>query len=318
MADNDEDSTMIHNRAMITNNLSLLLKNKCMISAQLGGKDSLLTAIVAIKHKEGVIILDYGASDYLNNKMISTPHVKFSTVFNGIQVAFTAGKIEKIKYEGSEAFVTDIPSSLYWYNRREYYRVNTPIMNPSVCEMALVEPTEDTPVAYVDAYNIATSIIKERLLAKIQEEMLAEQQAFIKAYAKLSVEGKIKAKLERQKIEAEREANPVVPDEHLLNLIRLELYDISLSGFSMKNYSEEFSYFLTRGTVYENCTLIMPEHDEVAISFEIMMKRPLDTKKSSDFTELVGVKFIGLKHGAESAVLRYIQDIERQSGMLNG
>jgi c-di-GMP-binding flagellar brake protein YcgR len=314
--DND-DSTMLHNRAMIINNLSMLVKHKCMIGANLGGKDSLLTAIVAINHKDGTLILDYGSSDFLNKKLLSTPHVKFTTGFNGIQVAFTSDKITKTKYQGEDAFVLPIPGSLYWYNRREYYRVNTPLMNPSICEIALKTPEEDASEEYKQAYSVATEIIKNQLLAKIQEELVAEQQAFIKAYSKMSVESKIKAKLERQQIEAERVENPIVPEERLLNLIRLDLHDISLSGFSMTNYCESFSTFLTKGTIYENCTFIMPEHGEVSVTFEIMMNRKIETHKVGQFAELIGTKFLNMKASTESAVLRYIQDIERQSGVLN-
>lgn len=314
--DND-DSAMLHNKAMITSNLGMLVKHKCMISANLGGKETLLTAIVAINHKDGTMILDYGASDHLNKKMITTPHVKFSTGFNGIQVAFTGEHITKVKYEGSEAFSMAIPNSLYWYNRREYYRVNTPIMNPSICEISLKEPTEDSSADYVQNYNIATAIIKEGLMAQIQADLVAEQQEFIKAYGKMSVENKVKAKLERQKLEAEREENPPQPDEYLLNLIRLNLHDISLSGFSMTNINEAFSSFLTRGTIYENMNLILPGFGEVLVSFEIMMKRQLDGHKVGEFAELVGVKFINMKQSSESTVLRYVQEIERQSGVLN-
>lgn len=314
--DND-DSAMLHNRAMILNNLSMLVKHKCMISASLGGKDTVLTAIVAINHKDGTLILDYGSSDYLNKRLVSVPHVKFSTIFNGIQVAFTADKITLVKYDGEPAFSMPIPNSLYWYNRREYYRVNTPMMNPSVCEITLPAPKKDSTKAYIQDYNNACNVIKEQLTAKIQKELVTEQQAFIKAYGKMSVENKIKAKLERQKLEAERENNPPVPEERLLNLISLELHDVSLSGFSMMNYTEAFSCFLEPHTIYENCTLIMPVHGEVIVSFEIMMKRQVETRKMGEFAELIGIKLMTLKHTAESTVLRYIQDIERQSGVLN-
>ena len=305
----NDDSAMLHNRAMIINNLSMLVKHKCMIGANLGGKDSLLTAIIAINHKEGTLILDYGASDFLNKKLISTPHVKFTTGFNGIQVAFTSEKITPTKYQGEDAFVMPIPNSLYWYNRREYYRLNTPIMDPSICEIVLPTPTESSTEEYKQAYAVAAGIIREQLLAKIQTELIEEQQAFIKAYAKMSVENKIKAKLERQQLEAEREANPIVPDENLLNIIKLNLHDISLSGFSMSNHTEDFSYFLTRNTVYENSILIMPGFGEVGIAFEIMMKRKVESHKAGEFAELVGVKFLNLRQSTESTILSYIKEI---------
>ena len=61
----------------------------------------------------------------------------------------------------------------------------------------------------------------------------------------------------------------------------------------------------------------MPGHCEVSVSFEIMMKRRVETRKIGEFAELVGIKFIKLKQSVESSILRYIQDLERQSGVLN-
>ena len=48
-----------------------------------------------------------------------------------------------------------------------------------------------------------------------------------------------------------------------------------------------------------------------------MMKRRVETRKIGEFAELVGIKFIKLKQSVESSILRYIQDLERQSGVLN-
>lgn len=314
--DND-DSAMLHNKAMIINNLSLLVKNKCMVSAKLGEKESFLTAVIAVNHKEGTMILDYGSSENLNKRLLSSSHVKFTTVFNGIQVAFTAEHVKKIKYQSDDAFQIPIPNSLYWYNRREYYRVNVPIMNPGICEISLKEPPEEASLEYKQAYKNATALILEGLMAQIQAELVAEQQEFIKAYGKMSVENKIKAKLERQKLEEERAANPPQPEERLLNLIRLNMHDVSLSGFSVKNFNEEFSFFLTRGTVYDKVNLVLPNFGTIEVGFEIMMKRPIEAHKIGEFAELVGVKFLPMRQAAESAVLRYIQEIERQSGILN-
>ena len=79
----NDDSAMLHNRAMIINNLSMLVKHKCMIGANLGGKDSLLTAIIAINHKEGTLVLDYGASDFLNKKLKEVYFDFFKRLFGG-------------------------------------------------------------------------------------------------------------------------------------------------------------------------------------------------------------------------------------------
>jgi c-di-GMP-binding flagellar brake protein YcgR len=39
--------------------------------------------------------------------------------------------------------------------------------------------------------------------------------------------------------------------------------------------------------------------------------------RAEDFEELVGVAFLDIPQSIEGAILRYVQDIERQSGLLN-
>lgn len=313
--DND-DSAMLHNKAIIASNLSMLAKHKCMISANLEGSESFLTAIISVNYKEGTAILDYGASEHLNRKLVIVSHVDFSTVFNGIQVAFTTGKITKIKHEGQDAFLMQIPESMYWFNRREYYRVNTPVMNPSVCSFALTKPDEDATEHHKNEYFVTIRVIKELLFAQLELDLAKEKEEFEKAYAKMSIDSKIKAKLQRQKLEEDRKINPPQPDEQLFNVLSLPLHDISLSGFSLLNTREEFSPFLIRGTAYNNVKIQLPDFGDIAVSFEIVVRRKIESHKIKGFGELIGAKFVGIKASAESKVLHYIQEIERQNSML--
>ena len=149
----DDDSAMLRNRAMIVNNLAMLVKNKCNVSASLGGKETLLTVLIAINHKEGTIVLDYGSSAYLNKKLLAVKNPKFNTVFNGIQVAFHVDQVTIGKFKGADCFMIDIPDSLYWYNRREYYRVDTPTLNPAYIDIEIAEPEEDAKLEYKEAVS---------------------------------------------------------------------------------------------------------------------------------------------------------------------
>ena len=312
----DDDSAMLRNRAMIVNNLAMLVKNKCNVSASLGGKETLLTVLIAINHKEGTIVLDYGSSAYLNKKLLAVKNPKFNTVFNGIQVAFHVDQVTIGKFKGADCFMIDIPDSLYWYNRREYYRVDTPTLNPAYIEIEIAEPEEDAKLEYKEAYALATAKIQQKLLAAIQEEIAEEQQAWQRAYQKMTIDSKIKAKRERAIFEEEREANPVVPDPKLARIIRLNLSDISMSGCKLINSDPEFSYFLQEQAIFDDRPFVMP-HVTVEVSFKILSVRLGVAFRAEDFEELVGVTFLDIPQSIEGAVLRYVQDIERQSGLLN-
>ena len=312
----DDDSAMLRNRAMIVNNLAMLVKNKCNVSASLGGKETLLTVLIAINHKEGTIVLDYGSSAYLNKKLLAVKNPKFNTVFNGIQVAFHVDQVTIGKFKGADCFMIDIPDSLYWYNRREYYRVDTPTLNPAYIDIEIAEPEEDAKLEYKEAYALATAKIQQKLLAAIQEEIAEEQQAWQRAYQKMTIDSKIKAKRERAIFDEEREANPVVPDPKLARVVRLNLSDISMSGCKLVNTDPEFSYFLQEQTIFDDRPFVMP-HVTVEVSFKILSVRLGVAFRAEDFEELVGVTFLDIPQSIEGAVLRYVQDIERQSGLLN-
>ena len=312
----DDDSAMLRNRAMIVNNLAMLVKNKCNVSASLGGKETLLTVLIAINHKEGTIVLDYGSSAYLNKKLLAVKNPKFNTVFNGIQVAFHVDQVTIGKFKGADCFMIDIPDSLYWYNRREYYRVDTPTLNPAYIDIEIAEPEEDAKLEYKEAYALATAKIQQKLLAAIQEEIAEEQQAWQRAYQKMTIDSKIKAKRERAIFEEEREANPVVPDPKLARVVRLNLSDISMSGCKLINTDPEFSYFLQEQAIFDDRPFVMP-HVTVEVSFKILSVRLGVAFRAEDFEELVGVTFLDIPQSIEGAVLRYVQDIERQSGLLN-
>ncbi|MEY3280697.1 MAG: hypothetical protein RL674_682 [Pseudomonadota bacterium] len=312
----DDDSAMLRNRAMIVNNLAMLVKNKCNVSASLGGKETLLTVLIAINHKEGTIVLDYGSSAYLNKKLLAVKNPKFNTVFNGIQVAFHVDQVTIGKFKGADCFMIDIPDSLYWYNRREYYRVDTPTLNPAYIEIEIAEPEEDAKLEYKEAYALATAKIQQKLLAAIQEEIAEEQQAWQRAYQKMTIDSKIKAKRERAIFDEEREANPVVPDPKLARVVRLNLSDISMSGCKLINTDPEFSYFLQEQTIFDDRPFVMP-HVTVEVSFKILSVRLGVAFRAEDFEELVGVTFLDIPQSIEGAILRYVQDIERQSGLLN-
>lgn len=312
----DDDSAMLRNRAMIVNNLAMLVKNKCNVSASLGGKETLLTVLIAINHKEGTIVLDYGSSAYLNKKLLAVKNPKFNTVFNGIQVAFHVDQVTIGKFKGADCFMIDIPDSLYWYNRREYYRVDTPTLNPAYIEIEIAEPEEDAKLEYKEAYALATAKIQQKLLAAIQEEIAEEQQAWQRAYQKMTIDSKIKAKRERAIFEEEREANPVVPDPKLARVVRLNLSDISMSGCKLINSDPEFSYFLQEQTIFDDRPFVMP-HVTVDVSFKVLSVRLGVAFRAEDFEELVGVTFLDIPQSIEGAILRYVQDIERQSGLLN-
>ncbi|MDP3875695.1 MAG: flagellar brake protein [Methylobacter sp.] len=134
----DNSSFLIQNSKQITSHLSLLVKSKCLLSARFGAaNESYITTLLGVDEKNNTLILDYANKEYLNQHIVKADKIAFDTEYEGIKIAFSGSSIKKISHKGEPAFIMPIPKSLYWMQRREYYRVKSPLSNPSYCQLII-------------------------------------------------------------------------------------------------------------------------------------------------------------------------------------
>lgn len=132
----DLSSYSIYNPKQIVNNLGLLQAKKCLLSVLFGAnQESYLTTILEIDNSKGLITLDYGPNEELNQHLLKIGKARFESSYEGIKSSFVGTDIKKINYKGAPAFTLPIPKSLYWLQRREYFRVKPPLAKPSYCQL---------------------------------------------------------------------------------------------------------------------------------------------------------------------------------------
>jgi c-di-GMP-binding flagellar brake protein YcgR len=133
-----ESSFLICNQAQIISHLSLLFNNKCLLSANFGdNNDSFITTIMEIDKKNNSLILDYAPKEYLSQQALNSPNISFKTEYLGIKVTFHETRLAKTQHEGHPAFIMPIPEAILWLQRREFYRVKSPISKSSYCRLIL-------------------------------------------------------------------------------------------------------------------------------------------------------------------------------------
>jgi len=136
----DSQAFSILDTEQIVSHLTLLQRNNCLLTAQFGkNNESFITAIVAIDKKNQSIILDYGPKEYLNQQILTASPITFSTEYNGIKAAFSGNALKKVTHEDGPALSMPIPASLFWRQRREFYRVKSPLSKASYCQLTLPE-----------------------------------------------------------------------------------------------------------------------------------------------------------------------------------
>ncbi len=134
----DASSFSIYSPRQIVHNLSILIKNKCLLSVRFGeGKAFFLTAILEIDEANNSIVFDYGPKEVLNQQLLKATRITFEADFSGIKASFKGSMLEQILYNGEPAFSMPIPESIFWMQRREFFRIKSPRSKGSYCQLVL-------------------------------------------------------------------------------------------------------------------------------------------------------------------------------------
>ena len=133
-----ESAFLIRSPEKIISKLSILLKNKCLLTAYFGDNDdSFITTILDINIKNNLLIFYHSPKQDSIEQLLNSPIITFKTEYLGIKIAFDAIKMAKIQHQGVSVFAIPIPESLLWIEARDFYRVKSPISKSSYCRLEL-------------------------------------------------------------------------------------------------------------------------------------------------------------------------------------
>ncbi|KPK37406.1 MAG: hypothetical protein AMJ69_11640 [Gammaproteobacteria bacterium SG8_47] len=137
-----DEAHVLENRWAITQKLRLLAKKPDLITASFnGGRESVLTAVVEVLPEQNLLILDYGADEASNARLVGSERVIFTGAHNGIAAQFSSARLRRARFQGQTVFACPLPDSLLWRQRREFFRVKVPGNLPVRCEIPLPDNT---------------------------------------------------------------------------------------------------------------------------------------------------------------------------------
>ncbi|MBS4099128.1 MAG: flagellar brake protein [Sulfuricella sp.] len=137
---NDASKYLVESSKEVAYILRAIMQRGERITAHFNqGDDMMLTSIIEVDADSEEVILDYGANEALNRKILEVHRVIFITSQDKVRVQFLATRVEKVNFEGRPAFRISLPDSLIKLQRREYFRLATPITKPLICSIPLEE-----------------------------------------------------------------------------------------------------------------------------------------------------------------------------------
>ncbi|PXX43583.1 MULTISPECIES: flagellar brake protein [Aquitalea] len=100
------------------------------------GKTFILTRFLEVDARQGVLLLDWGADPATNEQLLNSERNVFVCSPDGVKTQFVTGAARKVVLDSGPAFEVDLPEQVIKLQRREFFRIQTPVSNPVSCHIA--------------------------------------------------------------------------------------------------------------------------------------------------------------------------------------
>ncbi len=127
----DEEQFIVQNEKEIVQILNDLAKHHEMLKVTFN-HDTCLTNVISVDAKNHVVYLDIGIDEAFNNRLLASRHVLFSKD-DGIRIKWTSAQISLATLKDGKAIKIALPQKMMRLQRREFFRLATPIVNPVPC-----------------------------------------------------------------------------------------------------------------------------------------------------------------------------------------
>ena len=105
-------------------------KNQLIRMLIQGELDVCVTSILDVDDQRDSVVLDTSIDEEQNKRIAKAGRLSFETTLDKVRILFAAERIEAITHEGAAAFRIHVPPTLIRLQRREFYRMSTPVTNP--------------------------------------------------------------------------------------------------------------------------------------------------------------------------------------------
>ncbi len=113
------------------------------------GREFLISRILGVNAESDSIIFDVAPDDAITRRLLASSELTFVSFYNHVKVQFSVNQAELAQFEGGPALRVKAPRCVLRLQRREAYRVKTPVANsPSVLLTPAGEGTGSPPASY--------------------------------------------------------------------------------------------------------------------------------------------------------------------------
>lgn len=152
-----EEETQLHDSFRITNPLEIggVLRHMATRGDFLtvyfsNGTRQLVTRLLKVDVPSRGFYFDWGGVESESRALLAAKRALFVGVPEGIQVHYSVADVTEVEYENYPAFYATFPENLVRLQRRDYFRVKTPILDPYQCTIHYPDDTQTIKTSVFD------------------------------------------------------------------------------------------------------------------------------------------------------------------------
>jgi flagellar brake protein len=138
---NDDEQFIVQNQKQIIQILNDLAKHHEMLKVSFG-EDTCLTSVISVDAHNHAVYLDIGIDETFNKRLLASHHVVFAKE-DGVRIKWTSAQLTLATLKDGKAIKIALPQKLMRLQRREFFRLATPIVNPVPCIIPI--PNAENP-----------------------------------------------------------------------------------------------------------------------------------------------------------------------------
>ncbi len=166
----NQSSFQVESRREIIALLRGLKDSNQLISMMINeGSEAFITTVLDVDDLNNTVLIDCAPTQPANQRIVECPRVSFEGLLDKISIQFSSSSVQRAIHDGRPALQFTIPTNMIRLQRRENYRINTPLTNPIRCLVPMQEDAEIHMVKFslVDISCGGVAMLDERKILDI-------------------------------------------------------------------------------------------------------------------------------------------------------
>lgn len=118
---------------------ALTQRHQLVSMTAMGSSESVVTSVLHVDDATGTAVVDMALDADANQRILNGEEVTFETTLDRIRIMFSVPKVDTCLFEGRPALQIPLPAGLVRLQRREAYRVPTPVTSPVRCTIPILD-----------------------------------------------------------------------------------------------------------------------------------------------------------------------------------